>query len=336
MKILLRPLGEWVIGLRSNIFIKSRIKLTLVYIIITLFILIFFSYLLYTNYSREVEGDFEGDISDKEQLVLAQRSLERLRIQIVMVSGITLGLVGIVSFILSGITLKPIKENMERERKFISDVAHELRTPLAIMKTELEVSLKDPKINKKQLLSVLQSNLEEVERLTKLAEDLLYIFRLEINEVDSNLERISIKDISEKVIKLMTPYAKKKEIDIELQTSEDLYILGNPEEIRRILFNLIKNAIDYNKYKGKVKVRFIKDNKYLVLEIEDTGIGIPKDEIPLIFNRFYRVDKSRSSQIQGTGLGLSIVKGIVDKYNGKIIVESKLGEGTIFKILLPI
>jgi signal transduction histidine kinase len=292
--------------------------------------------LLYTNYSREVEGDFEGDISDKEQLVLAQRSLERLRIQIVMVSGITLGLVGIVSFILSGITLKPIKENMERERKFISDVAHELRTPLAIMKTELEVSLKDPKINKKQLLSVLQSNLEEVERLTKLAEDLLYIFRLEINEVDSNLERISIKDISEKVIKLMTPYAKKKEIDIELQTSEDLYILGNPEEIRRILFNLIKNAIDYNKYKGKVKVRFIKDNKYLVLEIEDTGIGIPKDEIPLIFNRFYRVDKSRSSQIQGTGLGLSIVKGIVDKYNGKIIVESKLGEGTIFKILLPI
>ncbi|MGB9768237.1 MAG: sensor histidine kinase [Dictyoglomus turgidum] len=336
MKILLRPLGEWVIGLRSNIFIKSRIKLTLVYIIITLFILIFFSYLLYTNYSREVEGDFEGDISDKEQLILAQRSLERLRIQIVMVSGITLGLVGIVSFILSGITLKPIKENMERERKFISDVAHELRTPLAIMKTELEVSLKDPKINKKQLLSVLQSNLEEVERLTKLAEDLLYIFRLEINEVDSNLERISIKDISEKVIKLMTPYAKKKEIDIELQTSEDLYILGNPEEIRRILFNLIKNAIDYNKYKGKVKVRFIKDNKYLVLEIEDTGIGIPKDEIPLIFNRFYRVDKSRSSQIQGTGLGLSIVKGIVDKYNGKIIVESKLGEGTIFKILLPI
>jgi len=336
MKILLRPLGEWVIGLRSNIFIKSRIKLTLVYIIITLFILIFFSYLLYTNYSREVEGDFEGDISDKEQLVLAQRSLERLRIQIVMVSGITLGLVGIVSFILSGITLKPIKENMERERKFISDVAHELRTPLAIMKTELEVSLKDPKINKKQLLSVLQSNLEEVERLTKLAEDLLYIFRLEINEVDSNLERISIKDISEKVIKLMTPYAKKKEIDIELQTSEDLYILGNPEEIRRILFNLIKNAIDYNKYKGKLKVRFIKDNKYLVLEIEDTGIGIPKDEIPLIFNRFYRVDKSRSSQIQGTGLGLSIVKGIVDKYNGKIIVESKLGEGTIFKILLPI
>jgi len=292
--------------------------------------------LLYTNYSREVEGDFEGDISDKEQLVLAQRSLERLRIQIVMVSGITLGLVGIVSFILSGITLKPIKENMERERKFISDVAHELRTPLAIMKTELEVSLKDPKINKKQLLSVLQSNLEEVERLTKLAEDLLYIFRLEINEVDSNLERISIKDISEKVIKLMTPYAKKKEIDIELQASEDLYILGNPEEIRRILFNLIKNAIDYNKYKGKVKVRFIKDNKYLVLEIEDTGIGIPKDEIPLIFNRFYRVDKSRSSQIQGTGLGLSIVKGIVDKYNGKIIVESKLGEGTIFKILLPI
>jgi signal transduction histidine kinase len=292
--------------------------------------------LLYTNYSREVEGDFEGDISDKEQLILAQRSLERLRIQIVMVSGITLGLVGIVSFILSGITLKPIKENMERERKFISDVAHELRTPLAIMKTELEVSLKDPKINKKQLLSVLQSNLEEVERLTKLAEDLLYIFRLEINEVDSNLERISIKDISEKVIKLMTPYAKKKEIDIELQTSEDLYILGNPEEIRRILFNLIKNAIDYNKYKGKVKVRFIKDNKYLVLEIEDTGIGIPKDEIPLIFNRFYRVDKSRSSQIQGTGLGLSIVKGIVDKYNGKIIVESKLGEGTIFKILLPI
>ena len=336
MKILLRPLGEWVIGLRSNIFIKSRIKLTLVYIIITLFILIFFSYLLYTNYSREVEGDFEGDISDKEQLVLAQRSLERLRIQIVMVSGITLGLVGIVSFILSGITLKPIKENMERERKFISDVAHELRTPLAIMKTELEVSLKDPKINKKQLLSVLQSNLEEVERLTKLAEDLLYIFRLEINEVDSNLERISIKDISEKVIKLMTPYAKKKEIDIELQTSEDLYILGNPEEIRRILFNLIKNAIDYNKYKGKLKVRFIKDNKYLVLEVEDTGIGIPKDEIPLIFNRFYRVDKSRSSQIQGTGLGLSIVKGIVDKYNGKIIVESKLGEGTIFKILLPI
>jgi len=336
MKILLRPLGEWVIGLRSNIFIKSRIKLTLVYIIITLFILIFFSYLLYTNYSREVEGDFEGDISDKEQLVLAQRSLERLRIQIVMVSGITLGLVGIVSFILSGITLKPIKENMERERKYISDVAHELRTPLAIMKTELEVSLKDPKINKKQLLSVLQSNLEEVERLTKLAEDLLYIFRLEINEVDSNLERISIKDISEKVIKLMTPYAKKKEIDIELQASEDLYILGNPEEIRRILFNLIKNAIDYNKYKGKVKVRFIKDNKYLVLEIEDTGIGIPKDEIPLIFNRFYRVDKSRSSQIQGTGLGLSIVKGIVDKYNGKIIVESKLGEGTIFKILLPI
>ncbi len=134
---------------------------------------------------------------------------------------------------------------------------------------------------------------------------------------------------------MLIDYAQTKGINIEVSIEESVWIKMDAEDLKRILTNLIKNAIDYNVYNGKVWVRIYKEDKYLILEVEDTGIGIPKEEIPYIFDKFYRVDKSRSSKILGFGLGLSIVKNIVDKYRGKIVVNSELSKGTLFRIILP-
>ncbi len=134
--------------------------------------------LLYNNYSRDLDGEFEGNFSYEDQISLIQKNLDRLRLQLLVVNGITLGLVSVISFFLSGLTLKPIKESMDREKRFISDVAHELRTPLSVLKTEIEVALRDPNISGLEK-EILKSNLEETEKLIKLTNDLLYIFQME-------------------------------------------------------------------------------------------------------------------------------------------------------------
>ncbi len=220
--------------------------------------------------------------------------------------------------------------------EFIANVSHELRTPVTSVKGFAETlleedTLKDPRAVKKFLTIINQ----EAERLNRLIGDLLELSKIE-GQGPLKFAPVNLKTVAEETIKKLEPQTKKKNLTLELEyPSTLLYILGDEDKIHQIFVNLLDNSIKYTPENGKVKVVFKEANKDIQVMVKDTGIGIPTEEIPRIFERFYRVDKTRSRKYGGTGLGLTIVKHIIEAHHGRIWVESEPSRGTTFYFTLP-
>jgi len=219
------------------------------------------------------------------------------------------------------------------QRKLIEDLSHELKTPLSIIKREIEVALKRKRSNI-EYEEILKSNVEEINRIITILENLLLISRFDGKAIEINYQRLNLNELITNILNDMKILAGEKNIEIILDEKERLFINGDKNQINSLFVNLIDNAIKYNNNNGKVEVVLSKDEKYAKIEIIDNGIGIPQEEIPYIFNRFYRVFKAKDNK--GFGLGLNIVKSIVDLHNGKIEVESKVNEGSKFTVYLPL
>ncbi|MFN8358819.1 MAG: heavy metal sensor histidine kinase [Candidatus Kapaibacterium sp.] len=236
-------------------------------------------------------------------------------------------------------TLNQMIERLEASfiqiRQFTSDASHELRTPLAILMGELEVALRSPK-SREQLTDILTSSLEEVTRLSKVVKNLLEISRAETGQVKIDTEPVNLslllKDICEDVELL----AEEKQQALEMKIEPGLIITGDAVRLHQALLNVLDNAVKYTPKQGSILVRLIKEQSWAVLRVSDTGVGIPHDDLPHIFDRFYRVDKARSQDVQGNGLGLAIVKWIVEAHHGTITAESTIGKGTIVTIRLQL
>lgn len=229
-----------------------------------------------------------------------------------------------------------IKKLEQIRSEFVSNVTHELKTPLTSIKGFVD-TLKNGAIEDfdiaKHFLDIIDI---EAERLYKLIQEILTLSEIETRDKDINMTEIQIDILINSVKKILQPLADKKGIKLEFVVESGMInLFCNKDRIIQLLINLIENSIKYTE-QGYVKAEFKNNSNILVITIEDTGIGIPEQSIPRIFERFYRVDKGRSRKAGGTGLGLSIVKHIVILYNGKIEVQSKLGEGSIFKVDLPI
>ncbi|HPZ09445.1 MAG TPA: heavy metal sensor histidine kinase [Candidatus Eremiobacteraeota bacterium] len=221
------------------------------------------------------------------------------------------------------------------QKRFTADASHELRTPLTVLKGEIEVALKKTR-RPEEYRDILESNLEEVDRLTKIIKDLLFLARTDNGKDFLSIQNINLSHLCKETIKYMELLASEKKIHISTRIDEELIIQGDPDKIKQLLLNLLENGIKYNKENGKITLSLHKNERYAELKISDTGIGISSEDIPYIFERFYRVDKARSREMGGSGLGLSIVKWIVEVHQGEIEVESRPGEGSTFKVLLPI
>lgn len=222
-------------------------------------------------------------------------------------------------------------KRLERiKRDFVINASHEFKTPLTSIKGFIEALEQEEKINK-EYLKILKRN---TERLINITNDIITIASLEAGEEPFSPERINLKEIATTMLKLFEKQAKDKGIKFVIE-AEDVYIKGDPFLIEQVFVNLIDNALKYTE-RGKVKVKVYSKERQAIIEVEDTGIGIPEDQLERIFERFYVVDKSRSRAKGGTGLGLSIVKHIILKHNGKIEVESEPGKGTTFRIFLPL
>lgn len=229
-----------------------------------------------------------------------------------------------------------IKKLEQIRSEFVSNVTHELKTPLTSIKGFVD-TLKNGAIEDfdiaKHFLDIIDI---EAERLYKLIQEILTLSEIETRDKDINMAEIQIDILINSVKKILQPLADKKGIKLEFVVESGMInLFCNKDRIIQLLINLIENSIKYTE-QGYVKAEFKNNSNILVITIEDTGIGIPEQSIPRIFERFYRVDKGRSRKAGGTGLGLSIVKHIVILYNGKIEVQSKLGKGSIFKVDLPI
>jgi PAS domain S-box-containing protein len=229
-----------------------------------------------------------------------------------------------------------LKEAIEMKSQFISTVSHELRTPLASMKEGIAIVLAGiaGEINDEQrnFLNIAQRN---VDRLTLLINDVLDFQKLEAGKIKANIQENDINEVIEEVQKTMLPSAKKKGIDILLEFDDNLpKARFDRDKIIQVLTNLVSNAIKFTE-QGQVSVRVQRQDGELVIRVNDTGMGIPKDELPKIFERFYRVHRP-NKQIQGTGLGLTIVKKNVMMHEGRIEVESEVDKGTTFTVFLPL
>ena len=219
-------------------------------------------------------------------------------------------------------------------RQFSSDASHELRTPLTVLKGQGELALgKERKPEEYQ--EVISSNLEEVQYMSKVLEDLFLLSKSDENQITLDDESVDLKLLVEEVCKHAEIIGSEKNIKIGIAYLEKVYVYGDPIRLRQMIWNVIVNGIKYTHPGGEVKISVEGKRDTALITVQDNGIGISKEDLPLIFNRFYRVDKARSRQEGGTGLGLSICKFIADAHKGTIHIESKLGEGTKFKISLP-
>jgi len=236
--------------------------------------------------------------------------------------------------LLSDITKEKNLENLRKE--FLTTMSHELRTPLSVMNGYLETILMDNHLDKglEKMLKIIE---DETARLTRLVNDLLDLGRLEKSLTDNtNIKEINISNITKKVFEFFKLLSEGLDVNLTAEVANNLKIKGDEERIMQAVYNIVDNALKFTSMKEKgeknVYVRLYKESSNVVLEIEDTGIGIPSKELEKIFDMFYRVDKSRTRQVSGFGLGLYIVKSILDKHNAGVYLESEENNGTLFRI----
>ena len=224
--------------------------------------------------------------------------------------------------------------SFSRQRQFTADASHELRTPLTVIRSVSELALSQVR-SPEEYQETIEVSLKAAERMTNLVNGLLALARLDSSNADFHLKQINLSDLASESVSLLAAIALEKQISL-VSDLHSVQIFGNPESLSRMIDNLITNAILYNKPGGKVFITLKSHDDKAVLEIKDTGVGISEEHLPFIFERFYRVDKARSRLSGGSGLGLAICKGVIEKHNGTITVQSVLGEGTTFQIKLPI
>lgn len=231
--------------------------------------------------------------------------------------------------------LKKIEKERTIRQEFFSNVSHELKTPITSIYGFAELMQKDMVTDETKKKEFLERILKETKRMTNLINDILMISRLETREAEVVMTDISMPELLEETIEEIRPAAEGNGIEISYN-SEVLLYHANLQQLQELVSNLISNAVKYNKPQGRVHVSVCRVREEMVIEVYDTGIGIPEESIPRIFERFYRVDKSRSRGSGGTGLGLSIVKHVVEYYNGRIEIKSKIDTGTTITVYLPI
>ena len=232
-------------------------------------------------------------------------------------------------------TLNQMIERLEASfiqiRQFTADASHELRTPLAILMGELEVALRSPK-SAEQYRNIMVSAQEEVSRLSQVVRNLLELSKAESGQVKIDTEKLNISSLLSDICEDIELLAEEKNQKLETKIEPNVMILGDRVRLHQAFLNIVENSVKYTPERGSILVRLLRESGKAVLRVSDTGIGIPEEDLPHIFDRFYRVDKARSQDVQGNGLGLAIVKWIIEAHHGTITVESIAGKGTIFTV----
>jgi heavy metal sensor kinase len=230
-----------------------------------------------------------------------------------------------------------LEDSFSRIRRFSGDASHELRTPLAIIKGETEVALRWAKSDA-ELRSALESNLEEIDRMERIVADLLSLARSDAAKLHLDISRFSLTDLLQDVWMCGKALAEQHRhaVHLDYAVTAEIYIHGDQLQLYRVMMNILTNATNYTPPDGRIDIRLHVEEEQALIEIADTGLGISPEDLPHIFERFYRIDSARNRDQGGTGLGLAIVKAIVTAHGGTISVDSTVGEGTTFSVSLPL
>lgn len=289
-----------------------------------------------TNFQTNIEEKLQAAHSPNVDVVIhATDDLstpDRLIVGLFYVNLIMLVGGGAISYLLARRSLIPIEKLHEAQSQFTSDASHELKTPLAVMKTELEVALRDKNATANELREVLASNLEEVDKLSKLSDMLLNLSRLDGTKL--KFSAVNLDKITRSVI----DSHKQQKTRIKLNSKKQQVVYGNDTAITDLIKVLIDNAIKYSPVDSEIKINITRQRDgYARFEIINGGVGIKKDRLPYIFDRFYRVDTSRTDGASnGYGLGLALAKNITEIHGGEISAKSTPNKQTTFSLLLPL
>jgi len=224
----------------------------------------------------------------------------------------------------------------KQRREFVANVSHELKTPLASIKILAESLIGDKKSNINTHREFLIDINSEMDRLNNIVNELLVLVDLDEAKLELKLKSYSLNRVVDKVVATILPLASKRNIEVRVEHKDNVQIVIDQEKIHQALINIIHNAEKYTEKNGRINVKIYHKNKYAIIEIRDSGIGIPKASLPYIFDRFYRVNSDRARKTGGTGIGLSIAHRIVSLHQGRIEVSSEINKGTTFTIELPI
>lgn len=327
-------------------FKSARLKLTAWYLLIIMSISIAFSVVIYKVQINEVERFAKAEQFRLERrfripFVVFDNSVileikRRLIFLLLGINGVILAAAGGLGYFLAGRTLRPISEMLDEQNQFITDSSHELRTPLTSLKSAMEVGLRDKNLSLKEAKALVSENIEEVNKLQSLSDSLIQLTQYGKANGNIIMEKISLNEVVNKAIERVKLVAKQKTITIE-DNVDEFEIFGNKYGLTDLLVILLDNAIKYSPGESTVEITAQKNDGVVKILVRDQGIGIAKEDIQHIFDRFYRADTARlKTKAGGYGLGLSIAKKIVDFHHGTILVESELGKGSTFIVRLPI
>lgn len=328
-------------------FHSAVLRLTGWYLLILMSISILFSVTIYQVATTEIsdrltafQSQFEQPIfsffsKPGDQQFLAYRNDQRavsdrnIMITLIYVNLLILCGGGALSYLLARRTLRQLEELHESQARFTSDASHELRTPLAAMKSELEVAINDPKLSKADMRDLLKSNLEEVDKLTSLSQTLLQLSKMDYTSLE--LGPIDLNTVVEEVVQRYDKNASR----IVLHTPiEPIVVKGNQTSIEELVTILVDNALKYSAKSTKITARLSIHGRNAAFAITNKGQGIAVEDLPHVFDRFYRVNEARNDG--GAGLGLALAKEIVALHKGELSVSSARGKDTTFTFILPL
>ena len=279
--------------------------------------------------------------------IRASQSTEELKeakqqLFLILISGgmMTLILIGLGGFWLTQKAIEPIEASFEKLKQFTADASHELRSPLTAIKASVDLMRSHPERVHPKDVKKLAAIAGAAMQMNHTLEDLLFLARNDTNStaITTNRERthIDLKSLLQNCFVLLEPLANDKKITFQAELESDIYLVGDKAQLSRLFSNLLENALQYTPEEGQVSLHLNKQNRFALIQVQDTGIGIAPEQIVHVFDRFWRADKARSRREGGTGLGLAIAQAIAQSHGGKITVESEINVGSCFQIRLPI
>lgn len=233
-------------------------------------------------------------------------------------------------------TIRKLKNLDQSRQEFVSNVSHELKTPLTSIRVLADSLMGMENAPEELYHEFMQDISKEVDREGKIIDDLLTLVKMDKSSPDLNIAQTSINGLLDQILKRLTPIAKKRNIEITYESKREVMADVDEVKLSLAISNLVENAIKYNHEEGQVRVTLDADHKFFYVQVSDTGVGIPKEFQERVFERFYRVDKARSRETGGTGLGLSITKNIILLHQGAIRLKSEEGEGAVFTVRIPL
>ncbi len=271
------------------------------------------------------------DVTERQAL------LDRLLITFIIVLIASLLLIFIISFILTQRSIKPIRESFQKQKQFIADASHELKTPLAVIGTNVDLLLRQTEKQENESSKWLKYIKSEVKRMSGLVKDLLDLTRVE--DSHEPLKSAVPYNLSEQIEGLllgMEGFVFEKQLHLKYEVEKDLMVAGNKEQLSQVVITLLDNAVKYSEKDTDITLQVYRQGQKIHVTVSNTGAGISQDDLPYIFDRFYRGDKSRNRDQNSFGLGLAIAQAIVKNHRGTIDCTSRSGELTIFTVKLPV